>query len=131
MIFAHFEPNWDIMDCEEVKKQRGGRREGAGRPKGDSKLYTFRMPGNIASVIDAQENKTEFIKECIVKNICAKHSIEKFGDVVRASEAKGLTLPFFENVSVVAGFPIPLDNDENAQNIELYRCSVRILNRAI
>lgn len=119
IIFAYFEPNWDIMDCEEVKKQRGGRREGAGRPKGDSKLYTFRMPGNIASVIDAQENKTEFIKGCIVKNICAKHSIEKFGDVVRASEAKDLTLPFFENVSVVAGLPIPLDNDEKAQNIEL------------
>ncbi|MCQ2375687.1 MAG: hypothetical protein MJ069_07305 [Salinivirgaceae bacterium] len=107
------------MDCEEIKKQRGGRREGAGRPKGDSKLYTFRVPGYIASDIDAQESKTEFIKECIVKNIFAKHSIEEFGDVVRASEVKDLTLPFFENVSVVAGFPIPLDNDEKAQNIEL------------
>lgn len=119
IVFANFALNWDIMDCEEIKKHRGGRREGAGRPKGDSKLYTFRVPGNIASVIDAQENKTEFIKECIVKNIFTKHSIEEFGDVVRASEVKDLTLPFFENVSVVAGFPITLDNDEKAQNIEL------------
>lgn len=34
IIFADFARNWDIMDCEEIKKQRGGRREGAGRPKG-------------------------------------------------------------------------------------------------
>lgn len=41
IIFANSAANRDIMDCEEIKKQRGGRREGAGRPKGDSKLYSL------------------------------------------------------------------------------------------
>jgi len=49
------------------KSGRGGRREGAGRPRGDSKMYTFRVPGNIAKHIDAQPNKTDFIKFCILK----------------------------------------------------------------
>lgn len=33
---------------------------------------------------------------------------------------KDVKLPFFD-ISVVAGFPIPLDNDEKAQSIELIR----------
>ena len=32
-------------------KKRGGKREGAGRPKTDSKLYTFRAPKEMATYI--------------------------------------------------------------------------------
>ena len=35
------------------------------------------------------------------------------------SHIKPLELPYFENINVVAGFPIPLNNDELAQNIEI------------
>jgi len=105
----------------EVKKQRGGKREGAGRPKGDSKLFTFRAPGYISSYIEKQENKTDFIKECIVKNMYSKGDINDIGDVVAATDVEGLSLPFFDNVKVVAGFPIPLTADEKAQNIDIMR----------
>ncbi|MDO4462890.1 MAG: translesion error-prone DNA polymerase V autoproteolytic subunit [Bacteroidia bacterium] len=107
------------MDNEDIKRSRGGKREGAGRPKGDSKLYTFRVSGDIASVIDAQENKTEFIKESILRSISAKRGLEALGEVVPAERVNDVSLPFFDNVWIVAGFPIPLDNDEKAQNIEL------------
>ena len=35
------------------------------------------------------------------------------------SHIEPLELPYFENINVVAGFPIPLNNDELAQNIEI------------
>jgi len=82
---------------------KGGRRRGAGRPRGDSKSYSFRVPGEIARIIDAQVDKTAFIRNCIV-----------------ASELQPLELPFFD-VDVVAGFPVPLDNDERSQDINILR----------
>lgn len=112
---------WDIMDNSEIKKSRGGKREGAGRPKGDSKLYTFRAPGNIAAIIDSQDNKTDFIRDCIVRSLYPLKDINDLGEVYAAADVKDVSLPFFDNVKVVAGFPIPLDNDEKAQNIELLR----------
>jgi SOS-response transcriptional repressor LexA len=51
----------------ERKGGRGGRRAGAGRPAGDSRLYTFRAPGEMAEVIDRQESKTDFIRGCITR----------------------------------------------------------------
>ena len=48
----------------ETKKTgtRGGRREGAGRPASDSKLYAFRAPKEMAEYIDAQKSKTSWPK---------------------------------------------------------------------
>lgn len=53
------------------KTGRGGKRPGAGRPKGDgtSKLYAFRADREVAAYIDSQMNKTDFIKECIVQQM--------------------------------------------------------------
>ena len=102
----------------EVKK-RGGKREGAGRPKIGSKLMTFRAPKEMAMYIDAQENKTDFIKACISKTIVEDQSnLEQLGSVFPATRVRKMSLPFFD-IGIVAGFPIPLDNDERAQDIEL------------
>jgi len=102
------------------KGGRGGRREGAGRPRGDSKMYTFRVPGDIARHIDAQPNKTDFIKSCIIKAIERQADFSKLGKVISPSDIKGMTLPFFD-IDIAAGFPIPLDNDERGQDIDLLR----------
>lgn len=116
-----------ITIMEKSKKtNRGGKREGAGRPRNaeSSKLYTFRIGGKIASKIDEQPNKTEFIKGCIVKALESEDYQEpdftSMGTVFPATRIKDMTLPFFD-ISVVAGFPIPLDNDERAQDIELLK----------
>lgn len=108
---------------EELKK-RGGKREGAGRPTTGSKLYTFRAPQAMVSFIETQENKTDFIKSCIynrmLEEITATENLNKLGAVYPVLRVKDLKLPYF-NIGIVAGFPIPLDNDERAQDIELLR----------
>ena len=103
------------------KKKRGGKREGAGRPRTDSKLITFRAPKTMAAYIDAQESKTDFIKACIAKTMAEDPSnLEQLGSVFPATRVKDLSLPFFD-IGIVAGFPIPLDNDEKSQDIELLK----------
>lgn len=105
----------------EKKQGRGGKRNGAGRPKGDSKLFALRLPGNIARKVEEQENKTEFIKNCIIMALeDSKTALSQFGTVVSAEEAKPLHLPYF-NQRIVAGFPIPLDNDERSQDIDMLK----------
>lgn len=103
------------------KKQWGGRRKGAGRPSTDSKLYSIRMPRQIADVIDRQKSKTEFIKNCITRALYNEDdALKKIGTVYRALDVKDMKLPFFD-IGLVAGFPIPLDNDERSQDIELLK----------
>lgn len=115
----NFAAKYIAMDKDDKPKGRGGRREGAGRPKGDSKLYTFRASGRIAEIIDTHENKTEFIRDCIEETMRHGRGLETLGEIMPAYEVTDVSLPFFDNVKVAAGFPIPLDNDERAQNIEL------------
>ncbi len=117
----------DIQSENQLNKSgRGGKRPGAGRPKGTSKLYAFRADKEVAAYLDSQENKTDFIKQCITQQMEAvKHSKEdevlmQLGEVMPTSRIKPMTLPFFD-VKVVAGFPIPLNNDEQAQNIEVLK----------
>ena len=103
------------------KKKRGGKREGAGRPRTDSKLYTFRAPKEMAVYIDAQENKTDFFKSCIARTMVDDdRNLENFGTIYPATRVKDLKLPFFD-IGIVAGFPIPLDNDEKSQDIEVLK----------
>ncbi len=107
-------------NTEKKHSGRGGKRPGAGRPSTDSKLYTFRAPGPMAKVIDAQENKTDFFKACISTYIKEKNGLSQLGEVYSPDQVKDMSLPFFD-IGLVAGFPIPLDNDEKAQSIELLR----------
>lgn len=127
------------MTNEQKKGNRGGRRKGAGRPKSidPTKLYTFRVGGRIAECLDAQENRTDFIKNAIersMKDVAEhKHSVAKgcgadeseefpdssrLGAIYPATKVKEMKMNFFD-IGIVAGFPIPLDNDERAQSIEL------------
>ncbi len=110
------------MTKEQRKDKRGGRREGAGRPKNDNptKLYTFRVGGKIAACLDAQENRTEFIKTAIERSMTddVEPDFSRLGTVYPATKVKEMNMPFFD-IGIVAGFPVPLDNDEKAQNIEL------------
>ena len=102
---------------------RGGRRPGAGRPKGDSKRFCFRASGEIARRIEAQPNKTDFLTSCVrlfMRKEQRDLDLSRLGTVYEVGENENYPLPYFE-VKVVAGFPVPLDNDEKAQAIDLIR----------
>lgn len=100
------------------KDKRGGRREGAGRPKGDSRLYSFRCPGELASQLDRQKNRSDFINRSLKKALNAEEPFPDFGTAFEASAVKPMHLPYFD-LRVRAGFPVPLDNDERSKDIEL------------
>ena len=111
---------------EEKKVHRGGARKGAGRPKGTSRMYAFRADKEVADFIDQQENKTEFIRDCVSKEMKSRYKqyqeskVPDFGIVTPANKIRPMSLPFFD-IKLVAGFPIPLNNDELAQDIELLK----------
>lgn len=96
----------------------GGKRKGAGRPRNDSKLYTFRAGGEVSRMIDSQPNKTDFIISSIRQS--ARGGISHLGEVIPATSVEDAPLPFFD-INLVAGFPIPLDNDEKSQDINILR----------
>lgn len=114
------------MAEQDKKGTGGGRREGSGRKKGTSRQYNFRADKEVATYIDSHLNKTDFIKDCIVKQMQSDKSLpdeetlSSLGQVTAASKVRPMSLPFFD-VKIVAGFPIPLNNDEMAQDIELLR----------
>lgn len=109
---------------ESGKGKRGGARTGAGRPQSTSKLYAFRADQEVAAAIDGEENKTEFIRKCILREMQTRSAgqqllqLDKLGIAIPAGRVKPQTVPFFD-MKIVAGFPIPLNNDEMAQSIEL------------
>ena len=117
-------------DLNGGRASRGGRRQGAGRPKAHSKLYTFRAPKELVPFIEEQPSKSDFFKECISKAgadavgaadaAAGLVQMRQLGEVVPAGRVRPLSLPFFD-IGIVAGFPVPLDNDERAQDIELLR----------
>ena len=143
---------------------RGGARLGAGRPRGDSRMISFRAPGALADELEKVENRTEFIKKSIAEALLKKERVLKIaeteenleqggisvtdirrgwktetgggiesgkkseraedigriGDVIPAGKVAHVNIPFFD-IRVVAGFPVPLDNDEKSQDIDLIR----------
>lgn len=106
---------------KETSKGRGGRRPGSGRPRGDARLYTFRAGGEIAEALDSQKDRTAFIKESIRKAIrSGEPDFSRLGSAVPAARTRPLSIPSFD-VRVVAGFPVPLDNDEKSQDIDMLR----------
>ena len=116
------------MKAEEAKKNgRGGRRAGAGRPKGDRRLFSFRIEGRLADFIDSHKNRTAFIHNCIEEAFNRKEegasffALQTLGDIYSATGVRSMTLPKFDNARVVAGFPLALDTDEQAQSVDILR----------
>ena len=104
---------------EVSKKTHGGVRPGAGRPKGDSRLFSFRCPGDLAEKLEAKENKTEFIRRSLTKAIREQdNALSSLGEVTEVTSLNTIHLPFYDQ-RVVAGFPVPLDNDERSQDINI------------
>ena len=103
------------------KKKHGGVREGAGRPRSEEpgRLFSFRASGKMSLFLESRENRTEFIKSCIEKGMeTVESDFSRLGEAYPATVVKELEIPFF-NAKIVAGFPIPLDNDERSESIEL------------
>lgn len=103
------------------RKSHGGKRPGAGRPKTDSQFYAFRAGGSVARYIDRHENKSAHIIDCIRACMEAEGpDFTRIGQTWAATDIGSLELPSFD-VRVVAGFPIPINNDERAQKIDVLR----------
>lgn len=57
-------------NMEDVKKQHGGRRSGAGRPANDRSIMVgVRITKEAADILNAQPNKSEFIDNLIKKSV--------------------------------------------------------------
>lgn len=118
---------YSTMAEDKKKSTHGGRREGAGRPKQmtSKKLYSFYAGDDISKYIDSQKNKSQFIKECVrigVNTIYndddAEPDFSQIGKAYPAENVEDLEMPFFD-IGVRAGFPVPLDNDQRAETINL------------
>ena len=104
---------------EDKKSKRGGARPGAGHPKGDSRMISFRAPGPLAEQLEGMENRTEFIRQALAWAVRERGHHPGFpGHAVPAGSVRPLSLPYYD-FSVVAGFPVPLDNDERSQDIDI------------
>ena len=94
---------------DESKNRRGGARKGAGRPRTDSRLFTFRASDAMARYIEGKENKTDFIKSCIQRVMLEDLPRLEWGSVFPASRLKKASIPFFD-IGIVAathsGFPL-------------------------
>lgn len=109
------------MKGETANNGHGGKRTGAGRPKSDSHFYAFRIGGDVAKYIDRHENKSAHIIDCIRACMDAEGpDFSQIGESWAATDITPLEVPSF-GVRVVAGFPIPLSNDERAQKIDVLR----------
>ena len=104
---------------ETKKNTHGGARPGAGRPKGDGRLLSFRCPGNLAERLAEQGNRGEFIRRSLTKALEEQdRGPVSLGRVVPAERVRPMHLPLYDQ-RVVAGFPVPLDNDERSQDIDI------------
>lgn len=114
------------MKEDNKKSGHGGSRKGAGRPKlmQNKKLYSFYAGEDISKYIDSQKNKSQFIKECVkigvnaIYNEDVEPDFSRIGKAYPAENVKGFDIPFFD-IGIRAGFPIPLDNDERAESIDM------------
>lgn len=106
---------------EDTRKKRGGARAGAGRPKGegDSRMVSFRAPGALADSLDSMPDRSGFIRHSLTEAVRRQKEAETgLGEIIPVAGASSLVLPYFD-VRVVAGFPVPLDNDERSQDIDV------------
>lgn len=116
-------------EMEDKKGKRGGARPGAGRPKGDSRMISFRAPGPLAEQLEEMDNRAEFIRQTLSEAVKARIPGQVGpgqgipgqvipGQVIPARSVSPLSLPYFD-IKVAAGFPVPLDNDERSQDIDI------------
>ena len=122
---------------KEKKSRRGGARPGAGHPKGNSRMISFRAPGSLAEHLEGMENRAEFIRKALTKAVYERTGksdthrevaradtfgkvgpVDSLGVVIPVDSLPSLSLPYYD-ISVVAGFPVPLDNDERSQEIDI------------
>ena len=122
---------------KEKKSRRGGARPGAGHPKGNSRMISFRAPGSLVEHLEGMENRAEFIRKALTKAVYDRTGksdthremargdtfgkvgpVDSLGVVIPADSLPSLSLPYYD-ISVVAGFPVPLDNDERSQEIDI------------
>ena len=104
---------------EDKKNRRGGARPGAGHPKGDSRMISFRAPGSLAEQLEGMDNRTDFIRQALTRAVRERgHHPGLPGHAVPAGIVRPLSLPYYD-ISVVAGFPVPLDNAERSQDIDI------------
>ena len=109
---------------ENKKNGWDGRREGAGRPstgKSNGKAYTFTLSEEAADIIEHQKNRSEFVRKCILSSAAMEPDFSRIGITYPADRIQDISIPYYDNIRVVAGFPIPLDNDEKAKYINLLR----------
>lgn len=108
------------MDEEQKHHGRGGARPGAGRPRTYSKLLAFRAPKEVAEYIEKHPNKSKLINSCIIRNMAAENaaSLKDLGRLIPAGDVNPVSVPLVD-LSVVAGFPVPLDNSEQTEDVEL------------
>ena len=66
------------------------------------------------------ENRTEFINASLDRALDEAEALSRMGEVINPSGTESVRLPFFEQ-RVTAGFPVPLDNDEKSQDMDLLR----------
>ena len=112
------------MKEEKKKDGRGGARPGAGRPRENAKILSFRAPEDMVRFLEGKDKPTDYIRQSVRKAMNEEErepDFSRIGSYVKASDAKSVVVPFFENTQVVAGFPIPLDNDEKAQDIDIIK----------
>lgn len=103
-------------------KQRGERKNGSVHR--GSKIFGFRADKEMTDFLNQLDNKTAFIRKSLREQMIlaqeerADRAFAALGEVIPAQRVKPLQLPYLR-IKVVAGFPIPLDNDELAQDIEV------------
>lgn len=97
-----------------------GRRAGAGRQP------VWQTNGDVAEIIDTHDDNSGFAGKGLGEQTdWLDDEWHSQGDLdveaaVPVNRVKPMSLPYFDK-SLVAGFPIPLTNDELAQDIELLR----------
>ena len=71
---------------------RGGARPGAGRPRGDSRMISFRAPGALADELEKVENRTKFIKKSIAEALLKKERVLKIAETEENLEQGGISV---------------------------------------
>src|SRR3712207_4512762 len=107
-----------MAEQKKKKSNRGGARPGAGRPRSStSKLQTFRAIKEVAEYLEKQPNKSSVINQSLVQYIQADNAA-KLGTVIPATALSDAKMPFYD-VKLVAGFPLPLDNEATPDEVNL------------
>ena len=81
-------------------------------------MISFRAPRPLAEQLEGMENRTEFIRKALSMAVKESRKNPGLHIAIPADRVQSLSLPYYD-ISVVAGFPVPLDNDERSQDIDI------------